>query len=193
MTDPLTWAIAGTALSTVGSFSAARAQSQQYRAEAAAADYRAAVAEQQAAREREVANQEAADFQRENLRRISTLRARTAGAGVRLEGTPLLVEQDIAGEIARGTQRILHGGDINAIRLEQEAQLDRMTGRSARRAAGSAFTTGLLRAGGSLATGIADIDFASGGALSGSSVSGRRTARPAQRTTLTRSPNSFVD
>ena len=191
--DPIIPAIIGTTLSVAGSLSAARAQSQQYQAEATAAGYRAAVAEQQAAREREVANQEAADFQRENLRRISTLRARTAASGVRLEGTPLLVEQDLAGEIARGTQRILHGGDINAIRLEQEAELERLTGRSARRAAGSAFTTGLLNAGGRLATGIADIDFASGGALSGSSLSARRTARPGQRTTLTRNPNSFVD
>lgn len=145
-------AIASAAVSAVGTLSAAAGQAQQARAAAAAADYRAAVAQQQAAREREVANQEAADFQRENRRRISTLRARTAGAGVRMEGTPLLVEEELAGEIARGTQRILHGGDIAAVRLEQEAELERLTARSQRRVARSAVPTGLLSAAGRAGT-----------------------------------------
>ena len=145
-------AITSAVFSAVGTVSAAAGQAQQARAAAAAADYRAAVAEQQAAREREVANQEAADFQRENRRRISTLRARTAGAGVRMEGTPLLVEEELAGEIARGTQRILHGGDIAAVRLEQEAELERLTARSQRRVARFAVPTGLLSAAGRAGT-----------------------------------------
>ena len=147
--------IAGTAMNAIGSFTAAAGQSQQLEAEAAAAEYNAQVAEQQAAREVEVAQTQAFDFRRSGEETRAATRARLAASGVAVDqDTGLLIQQEQAGEIERGVQRILQGGDIAAIRQQQEAELNRLAGRSARSAARSTLISGGLGAGGTLLTGV---------------------------------------
>ena len=149
-------AAVGAGLSAVGTVSAAAGQAQQSRAQAQAADYNARVLREQADRERLVAHREAGDYSERAARAVASTRARLAASGVELgEGTPSLLQEDLAGETARGVSRILEGGDINAIRKEQEAVLQRMAGGSYRSAATSSLATAPLSAGGTLLTGLA--------------------------------------
>ena len=95
-------------------------------------EFMALIAEQQARRERQIAARQARDFEREQSRRGARARSRRAGSGVTGGGTPLLVEDDIAGETALGALDILNNGLVSATRLEQQARLDRLAGRRAR-------------------------------------------------------------
>ncbi len=111
-----------------------------------AADFQAAVALQQAARAREVANRNADIFRRQQNALSAAERARRAGAGVLPgTGTPLLVADAFLDEILIGEATIRAGGAIRATRLEEEAALARFRGRAAR-------TASLFRAGSTLLT-----------------------------------------
>lgn len=130
--------LVGTLLSAAGSLAAGRA-------EARTAEFNAAMAQQQAVRERDIARREAEDHRRRNGRLLATARARRAGSGVTSEGSPLMVDEAGAAEIELGARNILAGGAAAAYRYRQSAALDRAR-------AGSARTAGLLRAGTTLLT-----------------------------------------
>lgn len=136
--------LAGAAVSAVGSVSAGQAQ-------ANAAEFNATVAQQQAERERQIAQREAADFLRRESRVLAASRARRAGSGVTSQGSPLLVDESTAAEIELGARNILVSGATNASRLEQQAALDRANARSAR-------AGGILGAGSTLLTGVGNTD-----------------------------------
>ena len=111
-----------------------------------AADFQAAVALQQAARAREVANRNADIFRRQQNALSAAERARRAGAGVLPgTGTPLLVADAFLDETLIGEATIRAGGAIRATRLQEEAALARFRGRAAR-------TASLFRAGSTLLT-----------------------------------------
>ncbi len=111
-----------------------------------AADFQAAVALQQAARAREVANRNADIFRRQQNALSAAERVRRAGAGVLPGvGTPLLVSDAFLDEILIGEATIRAGGAIRATRLQEEAALARFRGRAAR-------TASLFRAGSTLLT-----------------------------------------
>lgn len=130
---------AGAVLGAIGSIAAGQAQ-------ADAAEFNAEVAQQQAARERQIAEREAADFQRQQSRVLASSRARRAGSGITAQGSPLLVDEATAAEVELGVQNILVGGATRASRLEQQAALDQSRARSAR-------TGGFLGAGSTLLSG----------------------------------------
>jgi hypothetical protein len=135
-------AIAGLALQTIGTISSSRSARQQANAQAAAL-------EQQAARERAVAGQEAEEFRRRARRTAGTQRALVGGAGVSAEGTPLLLFEDFAAESEFQAQRLLTGGLTEAATLETEAGLTRAAGKAAAKSAliGGVGTTLLSGAG----------------------------------------------
>ena len=132
-------AVASAAVSAVGAI-------QQGKAAEAAGKFNAEVARQQAEQERLIAERDARRFRQEQSRLLARSRALRAGQGVTGEGTPLLVDEATAGEIELGALTIRHGGLVRATRLEQQAQLDKFRGRSARQA-------GFIRAGSTLLTG----------------------------------------
>lgn len=132
-------AVGGGALKAIGSI-------QEGNAAGNAADFNARASEQQAAQERDAAAAEGRDYRRqEGRRRASSLAARGA-SGTTGAGSPLLVDEATVREIALGASRIKYGGDVKATRLQQEAELYRMRGRSSR-------TAGYLNAGTSLLSG----------------------------------------
>ena len=141
-------AIAGLAGAAVGAVSSVASG----QAQANAAAFNAEVAQQQAERERQIAEREAADFRRQQSRVLAASRARRAGAGITFQGSPLLVNESTAAEIELGVQNILVGGATRASRLRQQAALDRSRARSAR-------VGGFLGAGSTLLTGIGATDF----------------------------------
>lgn len=125
---------------------------QQHRAAAQAADYNARANEMAAAAERDAAAAEGEDRRRKLMGQRASAIADRGASGVALAGTPLLVDEDILGEIELDVARIGQRGAARATQLENQSTLDRMTARSHRRAAP-------LSAGASLLGGIASARF----------------------------------
>ncbi len=130
--------IASAAVSTAGAISQGRAANK-------AAKFQAAQLQQQADRDRQLAAQEARDLRDSESRRQAALRARVAGGGATLEGSPLAVLSDLAGESEFQAIRRVASGEIAANRAEGQAALRRFEGRNAKR-------SGLLKAGSTLLT-----------------------------------------
>ncbi len=136
--DPSILGILGTVVSIVGTLSGGASDQ-------AASNFEADTQRQQAAREREISAAEARKFEREQSALKARSRAVRSGSGVgTTSGSSLLVDQDIAAEIARNKALIKAGGETRATRLEQNASLLGLRGRNARRAslfkAGTALT-----------------------------------------------------
>lgn len=111
------------------------------------AKLQSSVLAQQATSEREQAGASEDDFRRRQSRVMAARRAALGASGVdSATGSPLLVSEDMAGEAELQALRIRHGGEVRATRLEQQAQLARLQGKSAQ-------TGGLLRGGSLLVSG----------------------------------------
>lgn len=137
--------IAGSALSAVGAM-------QQGKAAAAAANYNAKVNEMAAVAEKDAAAAEAEDRRRKLMGQRSTSIAARGASGVALAGTPLMVDEDMLGEIELDVARVGQRGAAKAVQYQNQATLDRATARSAKRA-------GAISAGASLLGGIASVKF----------------------------------
>ena len=137
--------IAGSALSAVGAM-------QQGKAAAAAANYNAKVNEMAAVAEKDAAAAEAEDRRRKLMGQRSTSIAARGASGVALAGTPLMVDEDMLGEIELDVARVGQRGAAKAAQYQNQATLDRATARSAKRA-------GAISAGASLLGGIASVKF----------------------------------
>jgi hypothetical protein len=114
----------GAGVSAIGSISAGKAAQD-------AAEYNAKVAEQQAAQERDAAQAEASDYRRSERRGQASSRVARLASGVTMAGSPLLVDEAMAREIALGSARTGYAGSVNANRYENEAELERMSGDAA--------------------------------------------------------------
>lgn len=109
--------------------------------------FQADVGKQQATRERQISEAEETDFRRRNRALLASKRAAMGASGVDISaGSPLLAFGDFAAEAELQAQRIRSGGEVRATRLEQQAELDKMAGRQAKR-------RGFSRAGASLLSG----------------------------------------
>ncbi len=140
--DPLTLALISAGFQAVGAISQGQAAGRQ-------ADFKAAVTQQQAERERQVSASEEEDFRRRQSAILAQRRAGLGAAGVEIgTGTPLLAAGDFAAETELQALRIRSGGETRSTRLEQQAELTSAGGRSAR-------TRGFFRAGSSLLSGAA--------------------------------------
>jgi hypothetical protein len=105
----------------------------------------------QADRDRQIAQQEAGDLRDRESRLRASFRAKSGGTGRNLEGTPLTVLSDLAGEAEFQALRVLAGGETEANRAENEARIARFEGRSAQ-------TSGFLRAGSTILKGASKFD-----------------------------------
>jgi len=109
--------------------------------------FQSKVMEQQATRDRQVAEAQERDFRKEQSALQARKRAELGGAGVRGDtGTALIAEEDFLSEAELQAQRIRQGGEVSAMRTEQQADMTRMAGSAAQ-------TRGFMRAGSSLLTG----------------------------------------
>jgi len=134
-------ALASAGLSALGAISQGRAANKQ-------AEFQAKVQEQQAQRNRDIAEVEEKDFRRSQSQLLAQRRAALGASGVEQgTGTPLLAAEDFAGETELQARRIRAGGNVGASRLEQQAGLTRAAGRSSQQ-------RGLFRGGSSLLSGI---------------------------------------
>jgi len=112
------------------------------------AEFQATVMRQQAERDRQQAAADEEDYRRNASRLMASRRASQGAMGVESgTGSPLLVSEDFAGETELQALRIRNGGQVQADRLEQSADLTRRSGRNAR-------TSGFTRAGSLLLSGV---------------------------------------
>ncbi len=137
-------AVASAGMGVVGAISQGQAASKQ-------AKFQAQVAQQQAAHARKLAAAQEDDFRHDQSRLMAQRRAALGGAGVEAgTGSPLFVTTDLAAEVELNALRIRQGGEAQATRLEQAAQLFRLAGKNAKRGA-------MFRAGASLLSGAAKV------------------------------------
>lgn len=125
---------------------------QEGQAAAAASDYNAKAGDIAAAAERDATAAEADDRRRKLMGQRATSIAQRGASGVNFAGTPLLIDEDILGEIETDVARIGQKGEARATQLENQATLDRMTARNYRRAAP-------ISAGASLLGGISQVRY----------------------------------
>lgn len=132
--------IAGAAVGAVGAISQGQTANKQSKLQAA-------ILGQQATSERRQAEANEVDFRTSQSRLAAARRAALGASGVDPStGSPLSVSEDIAGETELQALRIRSGGDIRATRLDQQALLERFSGKAAQSA-------GLLRGGSLLVSG----------------------------------------
>lgn len=106
--------------------------------------FQSRVQEQQADQERLIASLSERDFRKRQSALFAEARAGMGASGVEMgSGSPLLSSGDFAAETELQAGRIRAGGEIQATRLEQQAELTRRAGRTAQR-------QGYYRAGSSL-------------------------------------------
>jgi hypothetical protein len=135
--------IAGTMVSAAGAIQSGQAAQRQ-------ANLQAEALNQQAQREQQIAAQNEEDYRRQQSRLVASRRAMMGANGVMAgTGTPLLVAEDMAGEIELQALRIRNGGDAKALGLQTEASLQRMKGSAER-------TNSYYRAGGTLLKGAGE-------------------------------------
>lgn len=103
----------------------------QHQAQASAARAQARALERNAEIAREIAAQNADQSQRTTKQILGRQRALYLKSGVRLEGTPLLVQQETAAEGELAALKIRRSGDAEAARLSNEARAARLQGRAA--------------------------------------------------------------
>lgn len=114
--------------------------------QAAASEYNAEVAEQNAVAAKQKAAYEE-EAHRQNLKKImSSQRALYGASGVDIEGSPLLVMEDTAAQGELDALAIRYGGDVAAAQQRSAANLYRMQGRNAK-------MSGFWNAGSSLLSG----------------------------------------
>lgn len=100
-------------------------------AQASAARAQARALERNAEIAREIAAEKAGESRRTTKRVLGRQRALFLKSGVRLEGTPLLVQQETAAEGELEALRIARSGDLESARLLNAARAARLQGRAA--------------------------------------------------------------
>lgn len=128
-------AAVGMVASAAGAGYSAYSSYRQGKAQEKLSNYNAALANQEAATKERDARIQANAQRAQNERLLATQRALYAKAGVTLAtGTPLLVQAEQAATLERSALDIERTGSIEAGKYRQQAVLDRMAGKSARRA-----------------------------------------------------------
>ena len=139
---------AATAAIIAGAAISAASAIQQGQAAKAQGNLQAGILRQQAERERQQATADEEDFRRNQSPILAARRAALGASGIDpAAGSPLLVSEDFAGEVELQALRIMSGGELRATRAEQQARLQRFTGRAAQR-------RGFLRSGSLLLSGV---------------------------------------
>ena len=121
---------------------------QQARSSAAASEFNAQVADNNAITAEQNAAADERQQRRTASREAASSRARIGAAGVSLEGSPLDVLEDQALEAELDALNLRYGGKLQASNYRSQAQLDRSRARSAK-------TQGFISAGTSLLNGAA--------------------------------------
>lgn len=112
-----------------------------------AADYNAQMAQQQSVAAQQQAAAQADTQRRRAQRQIGSMEASYAASGLSLEGSPLEVLEQSARDAELDRQNILYGGSLRSTGYQNTASLESAKGQNA-------MTSGFLRAGSTLLSGM---------------------------------------
>lgn len=117
--------------------------------------FNAIVAEQEAKSEMEGTRADASDFRRAQSARLAASRARQAGSGFALAGSPMLINEASLAEVEFGVSRIIHAGLLKENRLKTQALLLNRSASVEDRNAKFSRQAGTIGAIGGIASGVA--------------------------------------
>ena len=123
--------IAGTGVAVASHIQAGKEAERQGKSQRAIAEYNARIAELEATEKLDVASFEETKFRKAGERLKARQRVAFAKAGVEPVGTPMDVLEETAIQLETDALMIRRGGQIGARGLTSEAQLQRISGRSA--------------------------------------------------------------
>jgi hypothetical protein len=118
----------------------------QFDAEAQADEFSAKVAMQMSRNAKDVAMSEARDFKLKAGLQVESQAALQAGSGFMLQGSPLLVQDVLLGEVELGANRLKLAGEVERNRLEQQAEQLVYSGKLNKQSALIARETGKINA-----------------------------------------------
>lgn len=151
--------IAATGVSVYSAVQQGRSAAAQAKQQAAWHDYNAKVAEREADAERKAADFESIQHTRRAKKLLARGRALRGMSGVTVEGSPLLLAEDTAAQLAIEGANIRTTGARRVQVLRGRAILDTAAGLAARRSAPGLKRAGITRAGASLLQGGAQVAF----------------------------------
>ena len=155
-------AVAGVGLAAFGQFQQGKTAQATAKTQAAWNLYNSKVAKREAEVERQAT---ASDVQQQRKRAktlLSRQRAIIGASGVQIEGSPLLVAEDTAAELAKERVNIQLRGTRRATALESQSILDISKASAAKRRAAGFGRAAVTGAGSTLLTGSADLLFKRG-------------------------------
>lgn len=151
--------IAGTGIAAYSAVQQGRSAAAQAKQEAAWSDYNAKVAKREADAERIAADFATTQHARKTKEILARLRSRVGKSGVTMEGSPLLVAEDTAAQLAIEGANIRTTGVRKIGAWTSRSILDTSMAKASRAAAPGYRQAGYLRAGGSILQGGASIAY----------------------------------
>lgn len=143
----------GTGVQAYSQYQQGKAASEQAKAEAAWHDYNAKIAKKEAEAERKVADFEATQHTRAAKQILARHRAFVGKSGVTMEGSPLLVAEDTAAQLAIEGANIRMAGERRIGAWKSKSILDTSKAYAARSSAKGLRQAGALKAGASILQG----------------------------------------
>lgn len=131
----------------------------QARQQAAFAEYNAKVAQQNAEAERKAAMEASKQHRRKAQQIMSRNRAILGKSGVAETGSPLLVMEDTANQLAMEEKNILERGYARSNAYKSQSILDTMKAGAYKQQGDTAYKAGLIGAGSSILTGYGDYEY----------------------------------
>lgn len=151
--------VAGTAISAYSAYQEGQQAAEAAKQQAAWNAYNAQVAQRQAEAERQAALFEAKQQRRKGEMLLARQRALIGVSGVTMEGSPLLVAEDTAAQLALENANIRERGLNRAAVYKSQSILDLSKASAARRSASSYRRAGMYGAGASLLQGTAQAGY----------------------------------
>jgi len=149
-------AIASTALIGYSTYQQGVTAKRQAASQAAWNEYNASIARREAEAERKASAFEAQQFRRKGKMLSARQRSLIGASGVELEGSPLLVMEDTAAQLALQEGNIRQGGIRRQMAYQSQSILDMYAASAARSRGRSAYQSSVLSAGSSLLSGASN-------------------------------------
>lgn len=151
--------IAGTGIAGYSAYQQGKSAKQQAKADAAWQAYNARVSEKEAEAERKASEQEAIQQKRHGEQLKARQRAMIGASGVTVAGSPLLVLEDTAAQLALENARIRESGLRRVSAYKSQSVLDFSKARTISKSAKGFSRAGTLAAGGSLLQGASGVAY----------------------------------
>ena len=145
--------IAGTGIAAYSSYQQGKTAAAQAKQEAAWHAYNADVAEREAEAERKASDFEVTQQKRQADKLMARNRAARGASGVTAEGSPLLVMEDTAAQLALESANLRETGARRVSAFKSQSYLDFTKSRAASKSASGFAKAGALKAGSSLLEG----------------------------------------